>query len=232
MATAAAGGTDSRLPTRAPARTHAAVAGNRGGRVACAPDSLRPLRQNRRMPFRTSLQLRLLLLGATLMAAPVLASAAPAAPAVVQAPAYATGDAWLDERLADIDRYAARYPDAFLAEVERYAGISRGYVEGLLAQPGWRAGDAWYACFLARAVQTSCRDVVRTRTRSRGAAWSDVAGALEAGRDAHAAVRLALADSYRRWDRPLRPDAALERALRERAQATPDAQGERGARGD
>lgn len=139
------------------------------------------------------------------------------AAAQAQAPAYATGDAWLDGRLADIDRYAARYPEAFLAELERYAGIRRDYVRALLGRPGWRAGDAWYACFLARALELGCREVVRARTRAgRDATWEEVATALRAGSQARQAARLALADSYRRWDRPLQPDAALQRALRQR----------------
>ncbi|WP_231472351.1 hypothetical protein [Pseudoxanthomonas suwonensis] len=147
------------------------------------------------------------------------AETTPAAP-----PARATGDAWLDEWLADIDRYAARYPDAFADELERYAGVPRAYVAGLLAQPRWSGGDAWFACFLARAVQATCRSVVRTRTRlGPEADWEAVAAEFDAapGSDAYARVRLALADSYRRWDRPLQPDAALRRALREReAEAT------------
>lgn len=148
------------------------------------------------------------------------AASAQAAPAETAGqPVRGTGDAWLDARLADIDRYAARYPDAFADELERYAGVPREYVGGLLAQPRWAGGDAWFACFLARAVQATCRSVVRTRTRlGPEADWEAVAAEFDAapGSDAYARVRLALADSYRRWDRPLQPDAALRRALRER----------------
>ena len=138
--------------------------------------------------------------------------------------AYATGDAWIDGRLADIDGYAARYPDAFAAELERYAGAPRAYVLGLLAQPGWRAGDAWFACFLARATEATCRSVVRGRTAAGSEGdWEQVAKGFGAGpgSEAHAAVRLALADSYRRWARPLQPDPAMSRALRQRAAAAP-----------
>lgn len=149
------------------------------------------------------------------------------APAHADSPAYATGDAWLDGRLADIDRYAARHPEAFVDELERHAGVPRGYTLGLLAQPGWSAGDAWYACFLGRAVEATCRSVVRARSRAGGdATWADIAAEFGApvGSPAHAALRLSLADSYRRWDRPLQPDAALTRALRERQQRqAPDA---------
>ena len=133
----------------------------------------------------------------------------------------ATGDAWLDGRLADIDQYAARYPEAFAAELERYAGVPRAYVHGLLAQPGWGGGDAWFACFLARATEATCRSVVRARTLAGADAdWEQVADGFGArpGSPPWLAMRLALADSYRRWARPLEPDAALSRALRARAQ--------------
>jgi len=137
-------------------------------------------------------------------------------------PRYDTGDAWIDGRLADIDRYARAYPESFAAEVERYAGASRAYVRGLLAQPGWNPGDAWYACFLARALDTDCRSVVRARARlGRAGSWAQATSALrgEDKPDPYPALRLALADSYRRWDRSLQPDAALRRALHQRQRA-------------
>jgi hypothetical protein len=119
------------------------------------------------------------------------AASAQAAPAETAAqPVRSTGDAWLDARLADIDRYAARYPDAFADELERYAGVPREYVGGLLAQPRWAGGDAWFACFLARAVQATCRSVVRTRTRlGPEADWEAVAAEFDAapGSDAYPA---------------------------------------------
>jgi hypothetical protein len=134
---------------------------------------------------------------------------------------HATGDAWLDGGLADIDVYAARYPDAFAAELERYAGVPRAYVLALLEQPGWGGGDAWFACFLARATEATCRSVVRARTSAGpDADWKDVAAGFDArpGSEAWTGIRLSLADSYRRWSRPLQPDAALTRALRQREQ--------------
>lgn len=146
------------------------------------------------------------------------ASAGPASEAS-ERPHYDTGDAWLDRQLADIDRYASAYPETFAAEVERYAGASRAYVRGLIAQPGWNAGDAWYACFLARALQTDCRSVVRARARlGRQGGWTGVVAELRAenAADPHYALRLSMADSYRRWGRDLQPDAALRRALQQR----------------
>lgn len=185
--------------------------------------------QNRRM--RASLPIPRLgvcsALGACLLVLTTVAVAQPAASASmaqhgqVQSAAYATGDAWIDHRLADIDRYAARYPEAFADELQRHAGVPRTYLEALLSQAGWRAGDAWFACFLGRATEATCRSVVRSRSRAGSEApWSDIAAGFDAtpGSPAYADVRLALADSYRRWDRPLQPDPALKRALREREQ--------------
>ena len=75
-------------------------------------------------------------------------------------------------------------------------------------------------------MQASCRSVVRERSRAGSdATWTSVAAEFDAraGSPAYASLRLALADSYRRWDRPLLPDAALKRALREREQRQAEA---------
>ena len=205
--------------------------------IAC-PDSASGLLHNRPMPVRLSprLSLRaaraagLMSLATVALAQAVAEDPAAAAAANPTAPAnhhaYATGDAWIDGRLADIDAYAARYPDAFADELERHAGIPQAYTLALLARPGWHGGDAWFACFLGRAVQASCRSVVRERSRAGSdATWTSVAAEFDARADspAYASLRLALADSYRRWDRPLLPDAALKRALREREQRQAEA---------
>ena len=205
--------------------------------IAC-PDSASGLLHNRPMPVRLSPRLSLcavlvaglMSLATAGLARPVAEGPAAAAAANPAAPAdhtaYATGDAWSDGRLADIDAYAARYPDAFADELERHAGIPQAYTLALLARPGWHGGDAWFACFLGRAVQASCRSVVRERSRAGSdATWTSVAAEFDARADspAYASLRLALADSYRRWDRPLLPDAALKRALREREQRQAEA---------
>ncbi|KAF1694597.1 hypothetical protein [Pseudoxanthomonas koreensis] len=187
-----------------------------------------------RLPIRPRTPLRLVLavaLAATLgnaagqPAGPASAAPGQADATAADAPrAHATGDAWLDGRLAAIDAYAIRHPDAFGAELERYAGVPQAYVHGLLAQPGWGGGDAWFACFLARATEATCRSVVRARTQAGvGAGWEEVAAGFDAapGSAAYRNVRLALADSFRRWALPLQPDAALSRALRERAAGDP-----------
>lgn len=162
--------------------------------------------------------LMLLLALAAVVGVPPVARAQEAQESAARAH-YRTGDAWLDAQLEDIDRYATQYPETFAAEVERYAHIPRAYVHGLVAQPGWNPGDAWYACFLARVLETDCRSVVRTRARMGvDGSWADVVGQLagEEAADPAPALRLALADSYRRWDRGLEPDAALRRALQQR----------------
>ena len=189
-----------------------------------------PVRPFPRLSLRAALAAGLMSLATAGLARPVAEGPAAAAAANPAAPAdhtaYATGDAWIDGRLADIDAYAARYPDAFADELERHAGIPQAYTLALLARPGWHGGDAWFACFLGRAVQASCRSVVRERSRAGSdATWTSVAAEFDARADspAYASLRLALADSYRRWDRPLQPDAALKRALREREQRQAEA---------
>ena len=189
-----------------------------------------PVRLSPRLSLCAVLVAGLMSLATAGLARPVAEGPAAAAAANPAAPAdhtaYATGDAWIDGRLADIDAYAARYPDAFADELERHAGIPQAYTLALLARPGWHGGDAWFACFLGRAVQASCRSVVRERSRAGSdATWTSVAAEFDARADspAYASLRLALADSYRRWDRPLLPDAALKRALREREQRQAEA---------
>ena len=173
--------------------------------IAC-PDSASGLLHNRPMPVRLSPRLSLcavlvaglMSLATAGLARPVAEGPAAAAAANPAAPAdhtaYATGDAWIDGRLADIDAYAARYPDAFADELERHAGIPQAYTLALLARPGWHGGDAWFACFLGRAVQASCRSVVRERSRADSdATWTAVAAVvtLSARTQANGAARLA-----------------------------------------
>jgi hypothetical protein len=116
-----------------------------------------------------------------------------------------TGDAWVDRALADIDAYAARYPDSYADELSRYFEIPRDYVQSLLTQPGWRAGDVHFACALAKASAHSCRDVVRTRAQNYDASWRDVAKELgvHPGSDEYKRVHAAIRASYTHWARPL-----------------------------
>jgi len=121
-----------------------------------------------------------------------------------------TGDAWVDARLADIDRYAARHPEAFADELVRYRGAPRALVEELLdrGEP-WSAGDIYFACALAQVVGRPCRAVVGIRDRAPSGAWADVAGELGAapGSAPSRRLRSGIVESYRRWARPLPADA-------------------------
>jgi hypothetical protein len=116
-----------------------------------------------------------------------------------------TGDAWVDRVLPDIDAYAERYPDSFADELSRYFNIPRKYVQALLMRPDWRAGDAYFACALAKASAHSCREVVRARARDYRASWHDVAKALgiRPGSGEYKQVRAAIRASYVHWARPL-----------------------------
>jgi len=131
-----------------------------------------------------------------------------------------TGDAWLDRQLADVNRYAERYPEAFVDELVRYGGARRGYPEALMQQHGWAAADVWFACFWGKAIGASCREPVRARAQHPDEGWKAVVQALPVAPDnLHwRAVRQALVASYDHWDRPVRLDALLQRQLGDRAQ--------------
>lgn len=117
----------------------------------------------------------------------------------------ATGDAWLDRHLLDINDYAARYPRAFADEVSRYYAVPRPYVEAMLQQPAWSPGDVFMACALAQRVGQSCRVAVRQWSRDHGEGWAGVAERLELnpGSPEYRQLRDDVRSSYRRWSRPL-----------------------------
>ncbi|MDV2452538.1 hypothetical protein [Xanthomonas hortorum] len=144
------------------------------------------------------------------------AAAEPVAPAVIPG----TGDAWVDQHLADMGSYAQRYPDSFIAEVARYTGTPRGYVQALLQVHGWHAGDIYFACFWAQTLQLSCRDAVRAYSRDHHDGWQGVVTRLSASPDsAHMrALRHAIVASYDRWERPITLDALLRRQLGDHTQ--------------
>lgn len=127
--------------------------------------------------------------------------------AQAQAPAAyapASGDAWVDRHLADINAYAARYPAAFADEMARYYAVPRAYVEAMQQQPDWTAGDIFMACALAQVVGQPCRVVVREWSRDHSGGWEAVAERLGAspGTPAFRRLRAALDATYRRWQRP------------------------------
>lgn len=113
-----------------------------------------------------------------------------------------TGDDWIDLRLDDMDRYAARYRDAFVDEVARYLEAPRALVVDALGH-GMRPGDVYYACALARASGRACRGLVEAWREDPGGGWPGVAERLGlALDDLHRRVRDDIRASYRRWARP------------------------------
>ncbi|WP_179465067.1 hypothetical protein [Xanthomonas arboricola] len=183
------------------------------------------MRHHRRMPSLLTSPLRSLpLLSALLL--PMLAvaqtSPAPAAAASAAAPAVTpgTGDAWVDQHLADMGSYAQRYPDSFIGEVARYTGTPRGYVQALLQVHGWHAGDIYFACFWAQTLQLSCRDTVRAYSRNHHDGWEGVITRLSVTPETvhMRALRHAIVASYDRWERPITLDALLRRQLGDHAQ--------------
>lgn len=127
-----------------------------------------------------------------------------------------TGDRWVDAQLQDINHYAERYPDAFLDEVSRYAGVPRGYISALFTAHGWQAGDIYFACFWAKASGQTCRDSVRAFSQDPGGGWEAVVKRMPVAPDnLHVrAVRHAIVASYEHWDRPITLDATLKRQLK------------------
>lgn len=116
-----------------------------------------------------------------------------------------SGDAWIDRQLADMNDYAARYPQSFADEVARYYAVPRAYVEAILQQPGWRPGDIFMACALARTAAQPCRAVVREWSRDHADGWAGVAERVQArpGSVQYRELRQNIRQSYARWARPI-----------------------------
>lgn len=126
-------------------------------------------------------------------------------PEVVYAPR--TGDAWIDRQLADINDYAARYPQSFADEVSRYYSVPREYVEALQLQPAWEPGDVFIACALGQILAQPCRNVVREWSRDHETGWQGVRQRLQPKNDPATLreLRKDIRESYARWARPLEP---------------------------
>lgn len=143
---------------------------------------------------------RLFLVGVLIWAAPSFSQ--------VAEPAYQprTGDAWLDRQLADINLYTARYPQSFADELARYYSVPRDYVEAMLQQPTWEAGDILMACALAQVAAQPCRAVVRAWSRDHAEGWAGVAKRLQVkpGSAQYRELRKDIEATYSRWARPLK----------------------------
>ena len=162
-------------------------------------DTGRALRHNRRMsrPF---------LLPLLVVALALLSSAGTMAQSTDEAYLPRSGDAWVDRQLADINSYAARYPQSFADEMARYYSVPRDYVEAMLQQPSWEAGDILMACALARIAAQPCRAVVREWSRDHAEGWAGVAERLQVkpGSAQYRQLREDIKATYSRWARPLR----------------------------
>lgn len=127
--------------------------------------------------------------------------------AVEAGTAYApdTGDPLVDLRLADINVYAARFPEAFADELARYFDAPRDLLEQRIAE-GVPPGDLYYACALARVTGRPCRGVLAARrAEAADAGWEPVARrfGVEPGDERARRLRDGMAGSYARWGRPL-----------------------------
>ena len=141
-----------------------------------------------------------------LFLASLLVLLAPAALGQVAACEPRTGDALIDARLADINVYGSRYPEAFFDELVRYFDAPRGLIEDQL-EKGRTPGDLYYACALARVTGRPCRGVLDAWTTGHADGWEGIArdiGVVPG--DARARrMREGVEESYVRWDRRL-PD--------------------------
>jgi hypothetical protein len=121
-----------------------------------------------------------------------------------------SGDAWVDAQLADINQYAARWPNTFTDELVRYHGAPRDLVDELL-QRRWAPGDIYFACALAAAAGRSCREVAAEWAQQHADGWGALALRLGVapGSSAFRRMKHEVVASYDRWGRPLRLDDAL-----------------------
>ena len=147
-----------------------------------------------------------------LIAALSIAASAMAADAGLKAPGWnpQTGDATVDATLGDINRYAVRYPDAFVDEIVRYHAAPRVLVDALMHNPQWTPGDIYYACALAQTAGQPCRAVVEQWQHDHGQGWGAIAhglgvqpGSAETDRLKHGFIA-----SYDHWGRPLQAEPA------------------------
>ncbi len=131
-----------------------------------------------------------------------------------------TGDAWIDGRLEDINRYGDRYREAFVDELVRYQSAPRELAEESLAR-GWKPGDLYYACAMAQSIGQPCRNVINEWNRDHEQGWLDVGKRLgiALGSAQFAELKRGFAASYERWARPLAADAEARKTLPKRDKA-------------
>lgn len=129
-----------------------------------------------------------------------------------------TGDAWVDTRLDDINRYGYRYREPFVDEMARYYGAPRDLVSDLLVTRRWAPGDVYYACAIAQVIGRPCRYVVDEWNRDYGQGWGVVAQRLgiKPGSAEFHRLKRGFVPTYDRWDRPIVLDDDLRGAFPER----------------
>jgi len=130
-----------------------------------------------------------------------------------------TGDAWVDQQLLDINKYAQHYPDAFIDELVRYGSAQPEMVAALLDR-NWLPGDIWLACFWAQIVSINCNQLLQLRQQYRQWAWREILQQLPVKPENlhYRALRHALVASFDHWERPIMLDARLQQQLGTRAQ--------------
>ena len=116
-----------------------------------------------------------------------------------------TGHTFVDAALTDINHYVERHPDAFLDELEWYAGAARAPMAAWLARPGQQGADLYFGCQLAALLERSCARVMADFVEAGEGGWSSVLAGLTPPleRSQWAALETRIRASYRRWERPL-----------------------------
>lgn len=140
------------------------------------------------------------------------------APPAQEAWAARSGDAWIDLRLADINAYAARYPEAFADELVRYFDAPRELVADWTGERDAMPGDVYYACAIARVTGRPCRGVLEAWSRDRAGGWAPLAermGLVDGSPEA-ARLKQAFDASYAHWSRPPPEAPAATAAQRKR----------------
>ena len=128
-----------------------------------------------------------------------------------------TGDVWVNTWLADMNQYGYRYQPAFIDEMNRYYGVPRDYVGGLLGQAGWAPGDVYMACAIAHVLGRPCNDVVdhynQYYDNRPGQGWGVIAQrmGIKPGSSQFHRLKAGMVRTYDRWDRPIVIDRDLER---------------------
>lgn len=160
-------------------------------------------------------------IAASAVAAPAVPTPDPALPAVAASDTQRpfafdwnprSGDAWVDQRLDDINRYGVRYRAPFIDEIVRYYDAPRALVSDLIVRQGWAPGDVYYACAVARIVASPCRAVAEAWSRDHEAGWREVAQTIgiAPGSDAFHRLKQGFVATYDRWARPIPLDAELQ----------------------